>query len=131
MADLRRSSQAHREFNNIVSEFFNKPDANEEVPLPTGKDGEPLSPKGRELKKIFEEEILWKKDNRWRAQNKLQDNLSWVLDIQDEDEDAAEMYNTLLEVVKNVSTYHNEAGKKADRLLKILKDPTSINKSVE
>ena len=32
------------------------------------------------------------------------------------------------QVVENVATYHNEAGKKAGRLLEILKDPTIINK---
>ena len=49
----------------------------------------------------------------------------------DDEEDAEEAYNILLEIVQNVSTYHNQAGKKAERLLKILKDPTSMNKSVE
>ena len=129
--NLRRSSEEHQEFENVVSEYFKdqeqNPD-NEDDIVPNGKDGEPLSPKGRQLKQIFEEERLWEKDARWRAQNKLQDNLSWVLDHQGEEEDAEHTYNTLLEVVENVATYHNEAGKKAGRLLEILKDPTIINK---
>lgn len=130
--NLRNSSKEHQEFNQVVSEYFKQPGAVEQkFNEPTGKDGDPLSPKGRQLKQIFEEERLWKKDNKWRSQNKLQDNLSWVLDIQDDDEDAEFTYNVLLESVKNISTYHNEAGKKAERLLEILKDPTLINKSVE
>ena len=130
----RNSSDEHQVFNNIVSDYFenmeNNPD-DEDVNVPVGKDGEPLSPKGKALKQILEEERLWKKDNEWRAKNKLQDNLSWILDTQDDEEDAEEAYNTLLEIVQNVSTYHNEAGKKAERLLEILKDPSVINKSVE
>ena len=126
----RNSSKEHQEFNNIVTQYFedqeNNPDGDGHELL--GKDGEPLSPKGKHLKQIFEEERLWKKDNTWRSQNKLQDNLSWVLDSQDEDEDAADAYHVLLKIVENVSTYHNEAGKKADRLLEILKDPTILNK---
>tara|TARA_B100000902_G_scaffold272262_1_gene258219 strand:+ start:806 stop:1207 length:402 start_codon:yes stop_codon:yes gene_type:complete len=130
--NLRNSSEEHQEFNQVVSEYFEQPGAVEQnFNVPTGKDGEALSPKGRQLQQIFEEERLWKKDNRWRTQNKLQDNLSNVLDIQDEEEDAEYTYNTLLKVVENISTYHNEAGKKAERLLDILKDPTVINKSVE
>ena len=131
----RNTSREHQEFNKVVNQYFedqeNNPDVDEDVDALIGKDGEPLSPKGRNLKQIFEEERLWKKDATWRARNKLQDNLSWVLDIQDDEEDAEEAYNILLEIVQNVSTYHNEAGKKAERLLKILKDPTSMNKSVE
>jgi len=129
--NLRRSSEEHQEFENVVSEYFENIEKNpdgEDNAVPTGKDGEPLSPKGRQLKQIFEEERLWKKDSTWRAQNKLQDNLSWILDNQDEDEDAEHAYNTLLKVTENVATYHNEAGKKAERLLNILKDPTIINK---
>tara|TARA_R100001463_G_scaffold85748_3_gene140688 strand:+ start:759 stop:1157 length:399 start_codon:yes stop_codon:yes gene_type:complete len=129
--NLRRSSEEHQEFENVVSEYFKNQEQNpdsEDDNVPTDKYGEPLSPKGRELKQIFEEERLWEKDARWRAQNKLQDNLSWVLDIQDEEEDAEYAYNTLLKVIENVATYHNEAGKKAERLLEILKDPTILDK---
>tara|TARA_B100001094_G_C17497675_1_gene469555 strand:- start:56 stop:454 length:399 start_codon:yes stop_codon:yes gene_type:complete len=129
--NLRRSSEEHQEFESVVKEYFknqeNNPDVGDDN-VPTGKDGEPLSPKGRQLKQIFEEERLWHKDARWRAQNKLQDNFSWILDNQDEEEDAGDAYNTLLEVVENIATYHNEAGKKAERVLNILKDPTILDK---
>lgn len=130
--NLRNTSKDHQEFNNIVNEYFENqeqnPDVDEDGDALLGKDGEPLSPKGRQLKQIFEEERLWHKDARWRAKNKLQDNLSWVLDHQDDDEDAEYAYNTLIEITENVATYHNEAGKKANRLLKILKDPTILDK---
>ncbi len=131
--NLRNTSKEHQEFNNVVNEYFENIEQNpdgEDTAVPTGKDGEPLSPKGRELKQIFEEERLWHKDARWRAKNKLQDNLSWVLDTQDDEEDAEYAYKTLLEITENVATYHNEAGKKANRLLKILKDPTILDKSL-
>ena len=129
--NLRRSSEEHQEFENVVKEYFknqeNNPDVGDDN-VPTGKDGEPLSPKGRQLKQIFEEERLWHKDARWRAQNKLQDNFSWILDNQDDEEDAEDAYNTLLEVIENIATYHNEAGKKAERFLNVLKDPTILDK---
>ena len=131
----RNASREHQEFNKVVSDYFDRqeqnPDVDEDVNVPVGKDGEPLSPRGRELKQILEEERLCKKNYEFRSKSRLQDNLSWILDIQDDEEDAEEAYNILLEIVQNVSTYHNQAGKKAERLLKILKDPTSMNKSVE
>jgi len=60
-----------------------------------------------------------------------QENLKEKAAAKKAEEDAEEAYNILLEIVRNVSTYHNQAGKKAERLLEILKDPTSMNKSVE
>ena len=128
MAENKRdSSQAHRDFKKVADDYFNQPGAVEQNwNVPQGYDGEPLSPKGRELKAILEEERLWKEDSRWRAKNRLQDNLAWILDHQDDDEDAEYAYNTLIEIAQNVATYHNESGKKAERLVKILQDPTII-----
>lgn len=113
-------------FSKVVSEYFEQPGA-EDFSHPSGKDGEPLTPKGRELKRILEEEVKWKEDNRWRSKQKLQDNITWILDHQDESEDAEYAYHTFLEVIKNCAEYHNETGKKAERLLEILRDPTILN----
>ena len=42
-------------FQQVVSEYFQEPGAID-FAVPTGKDGEPLSPRGRELAQILEEE---------------------------------------------------------------------------
>ena len=113
-------------FQQVVSEYFQEPGAID-YSVPTGKDGEPLSPRGRELAQILEEDKLWKEDQRWRAKRKLQDNITWILDHQSQSEDAAYAYHTLLEVIQNCAEYHNETGKKAERLIEILQDPTILD----
>ena len=82
-------------FQQVVSEYFQQPGA-VDFAVPTGKDGEPLTPKGRELALILEEEKAWKEDSRYRAKRKLQDNFTWILDHQEESEDAEYAYHTLL-----------------------------------
>lgn len=114
-------------FNKFVAEYFEKPGA-EDYGIPTGKDGEPLTPKGREIAKIKSEEKEWYRYHIEKSKIKLQDNLTWVLDHQTEDTRKDEAYHTLVEVVKNCAEYHNETGKKAERLLELLQDPTLLDK---
>jgi hypothetical protein len=113
-------------FNKVVSEYFEKPGA-EDFSTPTGKDGEPLTAKGREIAKIKAEEKEWHEYHLERAMYKLQDNFTWVLDNMDDDSSKDQSYYVLVDIIKRVAEYHNETGKKAERLLAVIQDTSLLD----
>ena len=114
-------------FQQVASEYFEQP-GSQDFSAPTGKDGEPLTPKGRELVQILREQEESKAFFMESARRKLQDNFTWILDHQNEEnQDAEYAYHTLLEIIQNCADYHNETGKKAERLIEILRDPTILD----